>query len=85
MIPVTASPHGLRGLAGFRDWLAGFRTDRVITAPVWGVLLTQADLDAQGQMRTEVGTTSPSSERQSRIHERHYRQDQTPECSGPRW
>jgi hypothetical protein len=40
VIPVTASPHGLRGLAGFRDWLVSFRTDRVITAPVWGVLLT---------------------------------------------
>jgi chromosome partitioning protein len=55
VIPVTASPHGLRGLAGFRDWLASFRTDRVITAPVWGVLGTQADLDAEGRMRTGVG------------------------------
>jgi chromosome partitioning protein len=55
VIPVTASPHGLRGLGGFRDWLASFRTDRVITAPVWGVLLTQADLDAEGRMRTGVG------------------------------
>jgi chromosome partitioning protein len=55
VIPVTASPHGLRGLAGFRDWLASFRSDRVITAPVWGVLLTQADLDAEGRMRTRVG------------------------------
>jgi chromosome partitioning protein len=48
VIPVTASALGLHGLAGFRDWLASFRTDRTITAPVWGVLLTQADLDAQG-------------------------------------
>ncbi|HEU4900255.1 MAG TPA: hypothetical protein VFX88_22220, partial [Actinomycetota bacterium] len=40
---------------GFRDWLASFRPDRSITAPVWGVLLTQADLDEQGQMRTGVG------------------------------
>jgi chromosome partitioning protein len=55
VIPVTASPHGLRGLAGFRDWLASFRSDRIITAPVWGVLLTQADLDTQGRMRTRVG------------------------------
>ena len=55
VIPVTASPHGLRGLAGFRDWLASFRPDRIITAPVWGVLLTQAELDAQGRMRTGVG------------------------------
>jgi chromosome partitioning protein len=55
VIPVTASVLGLHGLAGFRDWLAGFRPDRVITAPVWGVLLTQADLDAQGRMRTRVG------------------------------
>ena len=55
VIPVTASAHGLHGLAGFRDWLASFRPDRVITAPVWGVLLTQADLDEQGQMRTGVG------------------------------
>jgi chromosome partitioning protein len=55
VIPVTDSPHGLRGLAGFRDWLASFRTDRSITAPVWGVLLTQADLDTQGRMRTGVG------------------------------
>jgi chromosome partitioning protein len=55
VIPVTASPHGLRGLGGFRDWLASFRTGRVITAPVWGVLLTQADLDAEGRMRTRVG------------------------------
>ena len=28
VIPVTASPHGLRGLAGFRDWLASFRTEQ---------------------------------------------------------
>jgi hypothetical protein len=45
----------LHGLGGFRDWLASFRTDRIITAPVWGVLLTQADLDAQGRLRTRVG------------------------------
>jgi chromosome partitioning protein len=55
VIPVTASAPGLHGLAGFRDWLASFRTGRVITAPVWGVLLTQADLDAQGRMGTRVG------------------------------
>ena len=55
VIPVTASALGLHGLGGFRDWLASFRTDRVITAPVWGVLLTQADLDAQGRMGTQVG------------------------------
>jgi chromosome partitioning protein len=55
VIPVTASAVGLHGLAGFRDWLASFRADRVITAPVWGVLLTQADLDEQGGMRTQVG------------------------------
>ncbi len=55
VMPVTASALGLHGLAGFRDWLASFRTDRSITAPVWGVLLTQADLDAQGRMRTRVG------------------------------
>jgi chromosome partitioning protein len=55
VIPVTASVLGLHGLAGFRDWLASFRADRVITAPVWGVLLTQADLDTQGRMRTRVG------------------------------
>ena len=39
VIPVTASLAGLHGLAGFRDWLASFRFDRTITAPVWGVLL----------------------------------------------
>jgi chromosome partitioning protein len=55
VIPVTASVAGLRGLAGFRDWLASFRADRLITAPVWGVLLTQADLDEQGGMGTQVG------------------------------
>jgi chromosome partitioning protein len=55
VIPVTASVLGLHGLGGFRDWLASFRADRTITAPVWGVLLTQADLDAQGRMRTRVG------------------------------
>jgi chromosome partitioning protein len=55
VIPVTASAHGLHGLAGFRDWLASFRADRSISAPVWGVLLTQADLDAQGGMGTRVG------------------------------
>jgi chromosome partitioning protein len=55
LIPVPASAVGLHGLAGFRDWLASFRTDRVITAPVWGVLGTQADLDEQGGMRTPVG------------------------------
>ena len=36
VIPVPASAVGLHGLAGFRDWLASFRTDRVITGPVWG-------------------------------------------------
>jgi chromosome partitioning protein len=55
VIPVTASVAGLHGLAGFRDWLASFRPDRSITAPVWGVLLTQADLDQQGRLRTWVG------------------------------
>jgi chromosome partitioning protein len=55
VIPVPASVVGLHGLASFRDWLASFRTDRSITAPVWGVLLTQADLDTQGRMRTRVG------------------------------
>jgi chromosome partitioning protein len=55
VIPVTASPAGLHGLGGFRDWLASFRTDRMITAPVWGVLLTQADLDTEGRMETPVG------------------------------
>jgi chromosome partitioning protein len=55
VIPVSASVVGLHGLAGFRDWLASFRADRTITAPVWGVLLTQADLDAQGRMGTRVG------------------------------
>jgi hypothetical protein len=55
VIPVTASVVGLHGLAGFRDWLASFRPDRIITAPVWGVLLTQADLNQQGRMRTRVG------------------------------
>jgi chromosome partitioning protein len=55
VIPVTASVVGLHGLAGFRDWLASFRTDRSITAPVWGVLVTQADLDPQGRLRTRVG------------------------------
>jgi chromosome partitioning protein len=55
VIPVTASAHGLHGLGGFRDWLASFRADRVITAPVWGVLLTQADLDTQGRMGTQLG------------------------------
>jgi chromosome partitioning protein len=55
IIPVTASAHGLHGLGGFRDWLASFRADRSITAPVWGVLLTQADLDTQGRMGTGVG------------------------------
>ena len=55
VIPVTASVVGLHGLAGFRDWLASFRPDRSITAPVWGVLLTQADLNEQGRMGTRVG------------------------------
>jgi chromosome partitioning protein len=55
VIPVTASAHGLHGLSGFRDWLASLRADRTITAPVWGVLLTQADLDTQGRMRNGVG------------------------------
>ena len=55
VIPVTASVVGLHGLAGFRDWLASFRSDRIITAPVWGVLLTQAELDTQGRMGTRVG------------------------------
>jgi chromosome partitioning protein len=55
LVPVTASAAGLRGLGGFRDWLASFRLDRSITAPVWGVLLTQADLDTQGRMATQVG------------------------------
>jgi len=37
VIPVTASAAGLHGLAGLRDWLASFRADHTITAPVWGV------------------------------------------------
>jgi chromosome partitioning protein len=36
LIPVPASAPGLHGLGGFRDWLAGLRCDRVVTAPVWG-------------------------------------------------
>jgi chromosome partitioning protein len=55
VVPVPASVAGLRGLGGFRDWLASVRGDRVITAPVWGVLVTQADLDSQGRMATRVG------------------------------
>jgi chromosome partitioning protein len=55
LIPVPASVAGLHGLAGFRDWLASFRPDHSITAPVWGVLLTQADLDGQGGLGTGVG------------------------------
>jgi len=55
VVPVTASVVGLHGLGGFRDWLASVRGDRGITAPVWGVLLTQADLDTQGRMGTRVG------------------------------
>jgi chromosome partitioning protein len=55
VIPVPTSALGLHGLGGFRDWLASFRAGRVITAPVWGVLLTQADLDEQGRLRTQVG------------------------------
>jgi chromosome partitioning protein len=55
VVPVAATVVGLHGLAGFRDWLASFRSGRVITAPVWGVLLTQADLDEQGRPRTQVG------------------------------
>ena len=55
VIPVPARAVGLHGLGGFRDWLASFRPDRIITAPVWGVLLTQADLDEQGGMGTRVG------------------------------
>jgi chromosome partitioning protein len=55
VVPVIASAVGLHGLGGFRDWLASFRPDGTITAPVWGVLLTQADLDPQGRLGTEVG------------------------------
>jgi chromosome partitioning protein len=55
VIPVPASVAGLHGLGGFRDWLASFRSDRSITAPVWGVLVTQADLDPQGRLATRVG------------------------------
>jgi chromosome partitioning protein len=55
VIPVPASAAGLHGLGGFRDWLASFRIDRAITAAVWGVLLTQADLDPQGRLRTQEG------------------------------
>jgi chromosome partitioning protein len=55
VIPVPASAPGLHGLTGFRDWLASVRGDHGITAPVWGVLLTQADLDTQGRMATQVG------------------------------
>jgi hypothetical protein len=54
-LPATRRLAGVHGLAGFRDWLASFRADRVITAPVWGVLVTQAELDTQGRMGTRVG------------------------------
>jgi chromosome partitioning protein len=55
MVPVTASVVGLHGLAGFGAWLASLRPEHRITAPVWGVLATQADLDEQGRIRTRVG------------------------------
>jgi cellulose biosynthesis protein BcsQ len=55
LIPVPASAAGLHGLGGVGAWLAGLGSDRVVTAPVWGVLVTQADRDAQGRMGTGVG------------------------------
>jgi chromosome partitioning protein len=55
VLPVPASVAGLRGLASFRDWLAALRPGGTVTAAVWGVLVTHADLDTQGRLGTGVG------------------------------
>lgn len=54
LVPTTPTRLGLAGLGGFLEWVEQYRADGVITAPLWRVLLTQADLDAQGEPRTRV-------------------------------
>jgi AAA domain-containing protein len=65
VIPVTASALGLHGLAGFRDWLASFRTDRVIIAPVWGCCSSRPTWTSRGRcgpgLAATCGTPWPTS------------------------
>jgi chromosome partitioning protein len=55
LVPTIPTRLGLAGLGGFLEWVEQYRASGVITAPLWRVLLTMADLDTHGEMRTRVG------------------------------
>jgi AAA domain len=53
--PVNPERLAVNGLGTFLGWVDDFRREDVITAPLLGVLITKADLGADGQPRTRVG------------------------------
>jgi chromosome partitioning protein len=56
--PVNPERLAVNGLGTFLGWVDDFRREDVITAPLLGVLITKADLGADGQPRTRVGRES---------------------------
>jgi chromosome partitioning protein len=56
--PVNPERLAVRGLGMFLTWIDDFRREDVITAPLLGVLITKADLGADGQPRSRVGRES---------------------------
>jgi chromosome partitioning protein len=56
--PVNPERLAVNGLGTFLAWIDDFRREDVITAPLLGVLVTKADLGADGQPRTRVGRES---------------------------
>jgi chromosome partitioning protein len=56
--PVNPTRLAVGALGTFLGWIDDFRREDVITAPLLGVLVTMADLGADGQPRTRVGRES---------------------------
>jgi chromosome partitioning protein len=56
--PVNPERLAVNGLGTFLAWVDDFRREDVIRAPLLGVLVTKADLGADGQPRTRVGRES---------------------------